>query len=111
MDKLTQLQTLQSHQSDVTSCDFGPKERLATASRSVEVSFSFFENNFHFYSDHDVRLWNWKSKTKQFVEDAKSPLKHHSYGVNEVRFSPQGTMLVTGSTDGTAAIWDLAVRS
>ena len=50
MDKLTQLQTLQSHTSDVTSCDFGPKERLATASRSVLnlSNFSFIENNFHF---------------------------------------------------------------
>ena len=62
------------------------------------------------FSDHLVRLWNWDNKAKEFIEDSKSPLKHHTYGVNEVRFSPQGTMLATGSTDGTAAIWDLAVR-
>ena len=111
MDNLKQLQVLRSHQSDVTSCDFGPKERLATASRSVLIYFiTLVIITYFFYSDHDVRLWNWNSKSKQFVEDVKSPLKHHSYGVNEVRFSPQGTMLVTGSTDGTAAIWDLAVR-
>lgn len=39
MDNLKQLQVLRSHQSDVTSCDFGPKERLATASRSVLIYF------------------------------------------------------------------------
>ena len=63
-----------------------------------------------FQSDHLIRLWHWDSNGKVFVEDAKSPIKHHTYAVNEVRFSPQGTMLATGSTDGTAAIWDLAVR-
>ena len=57
-----------------------------------------------------IRLWNWDSNAKEFLEDVKSPFKHHTYAVNEVRFSPQGTMLATGSTDGTAAIWDLAVR-
>ena len=62
------------------------------------------------FSDHLIRLWNWDSNTKEFLEDVKSPFKHHAYAVNEVRFSPQGTMLATGSTDGTAAIWDLAVN-
>ena len=63
-----------------------------------------------FQSDHLIRLWHWDSTGKVFVEDVKSPIKHHTYAVNEVRFSPQGTMLATGSTDGTAAIWDLAVK-
>ena len=61
------------------------------------------------FSDKLIRLFSWNTKRKAFVEDEKSPLRHHTFSVNEVRFSPQGTMLVTGSTDGTAVIWDLAV--
>lgn len=91
MEQVERIQVIQCHDGDVNSCDFGAKDRLATAS-----------------SDHMVRIWNWSKKNQKFVEDVKSPLKHHSYAVNEVRFSPQGTMLATGSTDGSAAIWDLA---
>merc|ERR1712012_305145 len=91
MESMKQIQHLRCHESDVNSLDFGPKNRLASVS-----------------SDRLIKLWNWDSKAKKFVEDEKSPLKHHTYAVNEVRFSPQGTMLVSGSTDGTAVIWDLA---
>ena len=93
MEDISQIQMIHCHDSDVNSLDFGPKNRLATVS-----------------SDRLIRLWNWDSHKKNFVEDDKSPLKHHTYAVNEVRFSPQGTMLVSGSTDGTAVIWDIAVK-
>ena len=93
MEDISQIQMIHCHDSDVNSLDFGPKNRLATVS-----------------SDRLIRLWNWDSHKKIFVEDDKSPLKHHTYAVNEVRFSPQGTMLVSGSTDGTAVIWDIAVK-
>lgn len=84
-------QLLTAHESDINSIDFGTRDRLATAS-----------------SDHTVRLWNWSNKNQCYKEDRRSPLTHHSYAVNEVRFSPQGTMLATASTDGTTIVWDLA---
>jgi WD40 repeat protein len=37
-------------------------------------------------------------------------LRHHKLGVNQVRFSPQGTMLATAASDGTAIVWDLSVK-
>jgi WD40 repeat protein len=37
-------------------------------------------------------------------------LRHHKLGVNQVRFSPQGTMLATAASDGTAIVWDLSVN-
>ena len=33
MEDITQIQLLQCHDSDINSLDFGPKGRLATASR------------------------------------------------------------------------------
>ena len=68
------------------------------------------KTNIFYFSDKLIRLFSWNTKSKAFVEDEKSPLRHHTFSVNEVRFSPQGTMLVTGSSDGTAVIWDLAVN-
>jgi WD40 repeat protein len=38
-------------------------------------------------------------------------LRHHSLGINQVQFSPQGTMLATASSDGTAIVWDLSVNA
>ncbi len=93
MDMDDPIQVLAVHMSDVNSCDFGPRDRLVSAS-----------------SDHMVRIWKLDANSKQYLEDPRSPLKHHTYAVNEVRFSPQGTMLATGSTDGSTVVWDLAVR-
>ncbi len=54
------------HRGDINSCDFGPRERLATAS-----------------SDHDVRIWDYDTKRKCFEEVTRlSPLVHHTYRYN-----------------------------
>ena len=95
----------------LNSSNINTKNRCKNDLRTNKTSAIFkCESTSLSSSDHLIRLWNWDSNTKEFLEDVKSPFKHHTYAVNEVRFSPQGTMLATGSTDGTAAIWDLAVR-
>ena len=33
--------------------------------------------------------------------------KFYEYSVNDVRFSPQGTMLATASSDGSTVLWDV----
>ena len=40
MDNMKRIQLLQCHESDVNSCDFGNRDRLATASR-YEVFFLY----------------------------------------------------------------------
>ena len=54
---------LSDHGGDINACDFGPRERFATAS-----------------SDHDVRLWDYNSRLGRFVEVTSiSPIVHHTY--------------------------------
>ena len=54
---------ISKHKGDITSCDFGPRERLATAS-----------------SDHDVRIWDYNYRQKIYEEVSRlSPISHHTY--------------------------------
>ncbi|KAJ8924304.1 hypothetical protein NQ315_007097 [Exocentrus adspersus] len=83
------LQSLRSHTSDVTSCDFAPNFTLVTGS-----------------SDKTVRIWDWIPGSG-YVQRVNSPLKAHKYQVTCVRVSPQGSMLASSSVDGTAVLWNL----
>uniref|UniRef100_A0A1Y1JZX4 WD repeat, SAM and U-box domain-containing protein 1 n=2 Tax=Photinus pyralis TaxID=7054 RepID=A0A1Y1JZX4_PHOPY len=83
------VQTLTRHTSDVTCCDFAPNFTLITGS-----------------SDKTVRVWKWVPQSG-YEENSYSPLRGHKYGVTCVRVSPQGSMLVSTSIDGTAVLWNL----
>ncbi|XP_059476045.1 WD repeat, SAM and U-box domain-containing protein 1-like isoform X2 [Neocloeon triangulifer] len=83
------MQTIRSHLSDVTCCDFGKNFTLASGS-----------------SDKSVRAWEW-SPGHGYREVAFSPIGHHTYGVTDARFSPQGTMLATSSIDGCTVLWNI----
>ncbi|XP_069690703.1 WD repeat, SAM and U-box domain-containing protein 1-like [Periplaneta americana] len=88
-EDIESLQTLQSHSSDVTCCDFGGNFCLASGS-----------------GDKTVRVWEW-SPGEGYVDMAYSPLMGHKYGVTCIRFSPQGTMLATSSVDGSTMLWNV----
>ena len=60
------------------------------------------------FSDRTVRLWHLTEDHASYGNP--EVLRRHSLSVNQVRFSPQGTMLATCSADGTAVISDLLVR-
>ncbi|CAB3378883.1 Hypothetical predicted protein [Cloeon dipterum] len=86
---LAAMQTIRAHSSDVTFCDFGKNFTLATGS-----------------SDKSVRAWEWHPG-HGYREVAFSPIGHHTYGVTDARFSPQGTMLATSSIDGCTVLWNI----
>jgi WD40 repeat protein len=52
-----------------------------------------------------VRAFEWVPGVG-FKEVSFSPIGHHSYGVTDARFSPQGTMLATSSIDGSTVLWN-----
>ncbi|KAF4521892.1 hypothetical protein B566_EDAN008383 [Ephemera danica] len=83
------LQTLKSHTSDVTCCDFGKNFTFASGS-----------------SDKTVRAWEW-NRGFGYEELPFSPVGSHTYGVTDARFSPQGTMLATSSIDGSTVLWNI----
>jgi len=77
-----------SHSSDLTSCHFSKSALLATSS-----------------SDQTIKIWSVGEENQELHEIAT--LKGHKYGVNFCQFSPQGTLLASGSTDSTTIIWDV----
>ncbi|EUC58994.1 tyrosine kinase family catalytic domain protein [Rhizoctonia solani AG-3 Rhs1AP] len=53
-------------------------------------------------SAHSVQLWDVQRMTT-----VSNPFKGHSFYVNSVQFSPDGTRVVSGSHDMTIRVWDV----
>ena len=86
-------QVLDGHTSDVNWVDFTGTKLLVSAS-----------------NDKSVRLWECDD-SGAFTQISLSPLMGHNYGVNCVRFSPFGTIIASGSTDGNIILWNTHVIS
>ncbi len=54
------------------------------------------------HSEGSVRLWNRET------EQVAKLLRGHEDDVNQIAFSPTGTLMVTASSDDTAKLWDVA---
>ncbi|NEZ55198.1 hypothetical protein [Adonisia turfae] len=77
-------QSLTHHQAAVNNVSFSPNNNryIATAS-----------------DDNTAQIWD--------LESNKSIVLNHNAPVKDVRFNPDGTILVTASTDGKARLWDI----
>ncbi len=53
----------------------------------------------------DLRGWEWYHVHRLCHSDLIT-LKGHSSNVNSASYSPEGTMIITGSRDQTAKVWD-----
>ena len=57
-----------------------------------------------------ARVWRWNPKEpKSEVQKLGAPFEHLA-GIFSVEISPNGRMVLTGGTDGTARLWDFATR-
>ncbi|XP_019872433.2 WD repeat, SAM and U-box domain-containing protein 1 isoform X2 [Aethina tumida] len=73
----------------INSCCFYGNEMLATGS-----------------GDKLVRLFNVIEENNNIEETTWSPLEGHTYAINHVEFSKDGTMLASCSLDGCTSLWN-----
>lgn len=80
------LQTLQGHQSMITTTRFSPDGRLLASGSE----------------DETVRIW--RREGDRFSPDA-SILRGHGSTINQVAWTPDGQVLASASDDGTIRLW------
>ena len=91
----TNIATLEGHTSSVESVAFSPDGKtLASGTGAVTVNGKFVEGT--------VTLWDVATRTYIAI------LQGHTGTVWSVAFSPDGTTLASGSTDGTSILWDMS---
>jgi WD40 repeat protein len=85
------LAGFKAHASDVLALRFNAKgDRLASAGR-----------------DRVAKTWRWKESKDEHVFNAEQVFTGHGSEVHGLAFSPDGLLLGTGATDGTARLWEI----
>jgi WD40 repeat protein len=86
---------LEGHTAAVTCVAFGPR----AAGRLLSGS-----------SDTSLRVSSWRGKEAQDTDaqDAGLVLRGHDSGVKSAVFSPDGSRIISGSSDGALIVWDAA---
>ncbi|XXH00920.1 hypothetical protein Hte_007271 [Hypoxylon texense] len=94
--------------------DFKSVVTLKTNSSARCVRFSPCGNILAFSDNEEIIIWEAKAKEQHKIseqklrtEDEGGQLPGHSTGIDGLAFSPNSKLLVSGSDDRTARIWDL----
>jgi eukaryotic-like serine/threonine-protein kinase len=58
--------------------------------------------------EDDLRTFEWYYLWRRCYHGRRLTLRGHAGNVGSIAFSPDGKILVSGSNDGTAKVWDLA---
>eukprot|EP00011_Vannellida_sp_DIVA3-517-6-12_P014272 CAMPEP_0114618156 /NCGR_PEP_ID=MMETSP0168-20121206/7561_1 /TAXON_ID=95228 ORGANISM="Vannella sp., Strain DIVA3 517/6/12" /NCGR_SAMPLE_ID=MMETSP0168 /ASSEMBLY_ACC=CAM_ASM_000044 /LENGTH=327 /DNA_ID=CAMNT_0001829301 /DNA_START=50 /DNA_END=1033 /DNA_ORIENTATION=+ len=124
------IRTYYEHTASITDLDFHPaKSRLCSASKDLTIKFYDFQeptkrscgqitethevSSIHFHpSGHFllvgtshcmVRMYDLSTQTPYTAANAK---EHHYGGINQLRYSTDGSMFVSAGKDGAVKIWD-----
>lgn len=99
-----EIATLDAHSESVFSVAFSPVGNLLASAGITQ------DPTDRYSKDSTVKLWDVKTKRKiATIEVDTNP--GYSYWVRSVAFSPDGTILATGSWDNTVKLWDVETGS
>ncbi|KAF5304797.1 hypothetical protein FQR65_LT07814 [Abscondita terminalis] len=104
---LNNVQEIQVMKNAENSESFELVERIDDVAEGAINSCNFYGNNLLSIgsSDKMVKLFNI-DENNVIEETSSSPLDAHTYSVNHVEFSKDGSLLATCSLDGCTIIWD-----
>lgn len=92
----------------INSCCFHSNDLLVVGSGFVVSLRCLLLTEFHRYRDKSVKLFDFNGHN--LSEVSFSPLEGHTYAVNYLDISKDGTKLATCSQDGCAFLWNPEVR-
>jgi WD40 repeat protein/tRNA A-37 threonylcarbamoyl transferase component Bud32 len=96
-----ELATLQGHMAGVRAVAFLPAHPTISSKGAEKESGVRGETLATAGEDWTIRLWDVATRKERSVS-----LRGHDAGVNSVAFSPNGRILVSGSSDGTVRFWE-----
>ncbi|KAF5304695.1 hypothetical protein FQA39_LY09472 [Lamprigera yunnana] len=106
---LNNIQELQVVKNAESSENFELVEKMDDVAEGAINSCNFHGNNLLAIGSSDKMVKLFKIDENNVIEEtSSSPLDAHTYSVNHVEFSKDGTQIATCSLDGSTIIWDAA---
>ena len=98
-----EIVTLDAHADAVLSVAFSPDGKLLA---SAEIT----QDPTDYSWDSQVKLWDVETKRDVATIEADTTVYGYTYWFKSVAFSPNSTILATGSADNTVKLWDVETR-